>query len=266
MKTKKNLLALTLVLALCAGVFSGCSSNAPDETDEDTVTTSSTEATEEIAVSADIIGEVTYVGTAYLSLSSYEAPEEVTDYAALDVSTLTEVGTTQYVYPSDDAQYYTVSDGTLVEASYVDIVKDCIIAVTTGDSGAQQIIILQTAQEDIPEDTATETTEETQTSAFLAAEVTAVNEDGSLTLLHYISTDDTAIDDYGAVDFTQFAPDETTSEYEIPDDSLIYLAENGELNELNADQIAVGDMLVIYTDDSGVTNIVVYPPETEVTE
>lgn len=266
MKTKKKLLAMTLVLALCAGVFSGCSSNTQNDPDEDTIATSSTEATEEIAVSADIIGEVTYVGTAYLSLSSYEAPEKVTDYAALDVSTLTEVGDTQYVYPDDEAEYFLVSDNTLVVAGYEDIANGCIIAVTTDDTGSQQIIILKTAQEDIPEDTATETTEETQTSAFLAAEVTAVNEDGSLTLLHYISAYDTAIDDYGAVDFTQFVPDETTSEYEIPDDSLIYLAENGELTELNADQIAVGDMLVIYIDDSDVTNIVVYPPETEVTE
>lgn len=144
-----------------------------------------------------------------------------------------------------------------------------IIAVTTGDSSAQQIIILKNT-EDALDDTATEEAEDEgeilPVDTYTVAEVTAVNEDGSLTLLNYVSIEDSLeyiIDDYAAVDFTQFASDEITSEYVIPDGSMVYLAENGELTEYTADHIIAGDMLVIYTDDSDVTNIVVYPAETE---
>ena len=41
----------------------------------------------------------------------------------------------------------------------------------------------------------------------------------------------------------------------IPDDSIVYLVENGELTELTADYIIAGDMLVIYTDEFGVQTI-----------
>lgn len=266
MKTMKILLSLSLVLAVCTCMIAGCSVSTKEEP-ATVATTGSTETTEDTAESEDIIGQVTYVGTAYLSLTSYEAPDDVVDYATLDVSTLTEAGGTKYVYPDENAEYFRVSNGTLVPATYEDIVKGCILAVTADDTGTQQIILLENNQEDEPEDTEAEGTGETRSeSTCIVAEVTSVNTDGSLTLLEYVAPEDLAMEDYEAVDLTQFTPGETTSEYEIPDDSLIYLAENGELTELNADQIAVGDMLVIDTDDSGVTNILVYPPETEETE
>lgn len=266
MKTMKQLLSLSLVLALCACMFAGCSSSTKEEP-ESTATTGNTETAVDTVESEDIIGQVTYVGTAYLSLTAYEAPDDVTDYAVLDVSTLTEAGGTKYVYPDENAEYYMVSSGTLVSATYEDIVKGCILAVTADDIGTQQIILLENNQEDEPEDTATEETGETlPESTCIVAEVTAVNTDGSLTLLEYVAAEDLALEDYTAVDLTQFTPGEITSEYRIPDDSLIYLAENGEMTELTADQIAVGDMLVIYTDDSAVTNILVYPPKAETEE
>lgn len=288
MKTKKGYLALLMVLAICVGMFTGCSgSNSTyDDDDEDLGTLSNADTNSDDAVEAeDVIGEVTYVGTSYLSLSTYESTSEITDYTTLDTSTLTEVGGMEYVYPDDSAEYYTVSSATLVSAAYEDITAGCIIAVTTDTYGIQQIIILQaTEDEEVPDDTATEETEDDgemlAVDTYIVAEVTAVNEDGSLTLLNYVSIEDAmeyTIEDYFAADLTQFASDGTYSDYVIPADAVIYLIENsddpeltedGIADEITADYIIAGDMLVIYTDDYGVTNIVVYPAEaeTEITE
>lgn len=290
MKTKKGYLALLMVLVICVGMFTGCSdSNGTyDNEDEDfgTLSNADTNADADDAVEAeDVIGEVTYVGTSYLSLSTYESTSEITDYATLDTSTLTEVGGMEYVYPDDSAEYYMVSSATLVSAAYEDITAGCIIAVTTDTYGTQQIIILKDAEdEEVLDDTATEEPEDDgemlPVDTYIIAEVTAVNEDGSLTLLNYVSIEDAmeyTIEDYFAADLTLFAPDETYSDYEIPADAVIYLiensddpelTENGIADEITADYIIAGDMLVIYTDDYGVTNIVVYPAEaeTEVTE
>lgn len=290
MKTKKGYLALLMVLTICVGMFTGCSdsNSAYDDDQENTGTTNNadtTDDTDETVEAEDVIGEVTYVGTSYLSLSTYESSSEIADYATLDTSTLTEVGGMEYVYPDDTAEYYMVSSATLVSATYEDITAGCIIVVTTDASGTQQIIILKDVEdEEVLDDAATEETgddgEMLPVDTYVVAEVTAVNEDGSLTLLNYVSIEDAmeyTIEDYFTVDLTQFTPDETYSDYEIPADAVIYLIENsddpelaedGIADEITADYIIAGDMLVIYTDDYGVTNIVVYPAEaeTEITE
>lgn len=286
MKTKKKYLSLLMALLLCVGIFSGCSdtSDTYDEDDPGTSTNTNGEL-DEIVQAEDVLGEVTYVGTSYLSLTTYESASEITDYAAVDVSSLTEVGSMEYVYPDTNAEYYKVSSAMLVSASYEDLAAGCMIAVTTGSDGTQQIIILEeAADEDLTDDTATEETEDDgemlPVDTYVVAEVTAVNEDGSLTLLNYVSIEDAleyTIEDYFAADLTQFDSDGTYSDYTIPEDAIIYLVETSEdpeltedgiADEITADYIIVSDMLVIYTDDFGVTNIVVYPAEaeTEVTE
>ena len=94
-------------------------------------------------------------------------------------------------------------------------------------------------------------------------------------MLNYVAIEDAleyTIEDYFAADLTQFDSDGTYSDYTIPEDAIIYLVETSEdpeltedsiADEITADYIIVSDMLVIYTDDFGVTNIVVYPAETE---
>lgn len=284
MKTKKGYLALVMVLVLCIAMFTGCSdTNSTYDDEEDIGTINSVETTDDTddnIETEDVIGEVTYVGSSYLSLSTYESESEITDYVSLDVSTLTEVGGMEYVYPDDAAEYYMVSNATLVSAAYEDITAGCIIAVTTDSSGIQQIIILTTAEEEeSQEDTSTENTEDDgdmlALETYIVAEVTAVNEDGSLTLLNYVSIEDAieyTIEDYFAADLTQFDSDGSYSDYVVPKDAVIYLietsedpelTEDGYVDEITSDYIIVGDMLVIYTDEYGVTNIVVYPAEAE---
>lgn len=286
MKTKKKYLSLLMALLMCIGIFSGCSGTSDTYDEDDPGTSANTnDELDESVQAEDVLGEVTYVGTSYLSLTTYESASEITDYAAVDVSSLTEVGGMEYVYPDANAEYYKVSSAMLVSASYEDLAAGCMIAVTTGSDGTQQIIILEeAAAENLTDDTATEETEDDgemlPVDTYVVAEVTAVNEDGSLTLLNYVSIEDAleyTIEDYFAADLTQFDSDGTYSDYTIPEDAIIYLVETSEdpeltedgiADEITADYIIVSDMLVIYTDDFGVTNIVVYPAEaeTEVTE
>ena len=159
---------------------------------------------------ADVIGEVTYVGTSYLSVTTYESESEVTDYATLDTDTLTETGSTQYVYPDDASTYYMVSEAALTNATADDLVAGCLIAVTTDDDGNQQIIILKTADE-TSEDDEDETTG-TEDDADVIAEVTAVNDNGTLELTIYDVVDDTLdISDY-ATDTTEATDSGTVTE------------------------------------------------------
>ena len=287
MKTTKKYLALLMALLLCVSIFAGCSDTGSNYDDDDSELNTSTNADDELdaaVVSEDLLGEVTYVGTSYMSLTTYESANEITDYATLDVSTLTEIGGMEYIYPDEAAEYYKVDSATLVAASYEDITAGCIIAAVTDETGIQQIIILkEAADEDLTDNTTLDDTEDDSemlpVDTYVVAEVTAVNEDGSLSLLNYVSIEDAmeyTIEDYFAADLTQFASDGTYSDYAIPDDAIIYLVEtskdpelteDGIADEITADYIIVGDMLVIYTDDAGTTNIVVYPAEeVEVTE
>ena len=164
------------------------------------------------------------------------------------------------MYPDDTATYHLVSEGALVDATADEVVAGCLIAVTTDGNGVQQIIILKTADE-TSEDNEDETTG-TEEDADVIAEVTAVNDDGTLELTIYDVVDDTLeITDYADVDLNNYAASETTETYTIVDDAVISVVEEGVLTETTSDEIVTGDMLVIYLDDEGVTNIAVYHTE-----
>ena len=269
MKKTKSLLALLMVLALCLGIFAGCgttTSNNNDDDDTGTTQGNLTDDDDETLTDApeDIIGKVTYVGTSYLSVSTYETESKITDYAALDTSTLTDAGATEYVYPEDSATYYTVSSGTLVSATADDVVTGCMIAVTAADDGTQQIIILKTADETSEDDE--DETVGTEDDADVIAEVTAVNDDGTLELSIYEVLDSTVeITDYAAVDLENYTTSEATETYTIADGAVISVVEEGILIETTSGEIIAGDMLVIYTDDSDITNIVIYHAEEDST-
>lgn len=271
MSKVKSLLAIMMAMLLCVGIFAGCSStqtNTNTNDDDDNAGTTSSSNTsdddDDTTVAEDVLGEVTYVGTSYLSLTTYESESEITDYATLDTDTLTEAGSTEYVYPDDTVTYYKVSEGALVSATADDVVAGCLIAVTTDDDGAQQIIILKTADE-TTEDDENETTD-TEEDADVVAEVTAVNDDGTLELTIYDVVDDTVeITDYAAVDLDNYTVSEATETYTIADDAVIAVVEEGVLTETTSEEIVAGDFLVIYTDEEGVTNIAVYHAEEDST-
>ena len=272
MSKAKSLLAIMMAMLLCIGIFAGCSTtttnnNSGSNNDSDTTQGSQSDTSDDDTLTnevEDVIGEVTYVGTSYLSVTTYESESEVTDYATLDTDTLTKAGSTEYVYPDDTVTYYMVSEGALVSATADDVVAGCLIAVTTDDDGAQQIIILKTADE-ATEDDEDETTG-TEEDADVIAEVTAVNDDGTLELTIYNVVDDTLeISDYASVDLDNYAVSETTETYTIADDTVIAVVEEGVLTETTSEEIVTGDFIVIYTDDEGVTNIAVYHAEEDST-
>ncbi len=157
-----------------------------------------------------------------------------------------------------------MSEGALVPAAADDVVAGCLIAVTTDDDGAQQIIILKTADEATEDDE--DETAGTEEDADVIAEVTAVNDDGTLELTIYDVVDDTVeITDYAAVDLDNYTVSETTETYTIADDAIISVVEEGVFTETTSAEIVAGDFIVIYTDDDGVTNIAVYHAEDDST-
>ena len=101
-------------------------------------------------------------------------------------------------------------------------------------------------------------------NADVIAEVTAVNDDGALEMTIYDVVDDTLeITDYADVDLDNYTASETTETYTIADETVIAVVEDGVLTETTSEEIVAGDMLVIYVDDEGVTNIAVYHTEEE---
>ena len=96
------------------------------------------------------------------------------------------------------------------------------------------------------------------------SQVTAVGEDGSLTVSQYqrkADAEDGAITDYAAVDLEQYEDTGVSRELTISDTAIIQVAENGTLSDALAEDIAVGDMLIVYTDDTGTQVVVIYPAE-----
>lgn len=127
---------------------------------------------------------------------------------------------------------------------------------------------------DTQETTDSETEEESQdtqtsladTAAFTVAEVSQVAEDGTLTLILYEPTDSESTDSsdltsYADLDLSQFQRSEETQTYTPQDSITVDEADNGTLTPASLQDIAVGDTLVIYTDEEGNDAIVLYPQQ-----
>ena len=98
------------------------------------------------------------------------------------------------------------------------------------------------------------------------AEVTAISEEGVLTLTLYGPTEDGAeyeITDVKVVDFANYEATEETEEYTIASTDKIWTVENGDIEEIEDTEIVVGDMLVIYDVSEERTNLVVYHAQSE---
>lgn len=74
------------------------------------------------------MGEVTYVGSSYISVTAYTGGEDVTDFTTLDVSGLTASEDTESIDTTEDTEYLKVESGMLNAATRDD--------VTTGPSSS----------------------------------------------------------------------------------------------------------------------------------
>ena len=271
-KKTTSVFAFILALIMCAGIFAGCTStkNDSDDTESDTTgsdtsetdtgsTTSDTSVDDGSdddlsVVPEDVLGEVSYIGDFYIVVDEYTVENEITDYTTVDLDAFSLSGESEYVLYEDTVEFSILSDGVLAAISADDLTLGSIVAVTTSAEGVQQIIILQLSE---------------STSSETVAEVKALNDDGSLELAYYELSDDEAdyeIADYASVELSNYAALDETATYVIGDTAVVYEVIDGTLTEATADDITVGDMLVIYTDTSGITNIAVYHTEQETEE
>ena len=92
--------------------------------------------------------------------------------------------------------------------------------------------------------------------ALQIAEVTAIADDGTLSMTLYTLTEGAEEPtDYAAIDMSLYEAGTETAEY-LPDER------DGELTEATAADIAVGDMLAFYKTEDGTNAIAIYHPET----
>lgn len=104
-----------------------------------------------------------------------------------------------------------------------------------------------------------EETDEAAGDGLLIAEVTAVNEDGSCSLLLYdLAEGAQEPADYADIDLSLYEPGTETAEYTPEDTVLIYEVTDGTLSSVGPGVIVVGDMLAFYTDEDGTECIAVY--------
>lgn len=145
MKWKENRVVLCLALcAACLVVLAACSGNSDDTVETETTPVETTPVEEETRQT--VMGQVSYVGSAYISVSVYEADGEVEDYAALDPASLTPTEQTESITTTDDTEYWKVEDGGLVQADREEITTEAMIVSTYTEDGTHQVILLAAEQ------------------------------------------------------------------------------------------------------------------------
>lgn len=147
MKHTKKYIALTLAMALgCLAVLTACSGNKSTSTSQSTGTSASQAAsgsTEETAAQETVMGEVTYVGSNYISVTVYTGGEEATDFTTLDVSGLTASEDTDSIDTTDATEYFKAEAGTLNAATRDDVSTGTFIVSTWDEEGNHQIILIE---------------------------------------------------------------------------------------------------------------------------
>ena len=150
---RRKLICLLAAVLVCSLLLAGCAANnaAEDDLSDETQTDDTTGADDtksDDTLTSDILGEVSYLGDGYFELMTYDVPEDAGDYTSLDLSSLTEDSSYDYIYPDENTVYYLLSDGVLVSAAAADVEVGDLIVQTTADDGEARIIILQKAESD----------------------------------------------------------------------------------------------------------------------
>ena len=149
---------------------SSTSSSEDSSSSESTASTNFTSS--EGSLSQDIVGELTYIGSSSLVLDLYEPDTDITDYTDTTDITFTSTGDSETVTLEDGVEYQTVSDGALTVITLDDLAEGDMVAVTTSEDGAQQIIVLEVAH--VEDDLASSSS--VSENAELATEESALEE------------------------------------------------------------------------------------------
>lgn len=106
------------------------------------------------------MGEVTYVGSSYISVTAYTGGEDVTDFTTLDVSGLTASEETESIDTAEDTEYLKVEEGMLNSATRDDVTTGTFIVSTYDEDGTHQIILIESGEAaDAGEETASDSSE-----------------------------------------------------------------------------------------------------------
>ncbi|MGN0629021.1 MAG: hypothetical protein ACI4IW_05285 [Oscillospiraceae bacterium] len=254
MSKKHGFLPLALVAALLFGcLISGCSENAGNGAENSGGSSESSDASsEESIIEEDVIGEVSYIGSTYVSVTVCISDTDIDDYANADTGSLTLTDGTQSITTDADTEYCSASGGELVPAKREDIAKGDIIAFTSS-GGTRRIIILQSASEAFA------------SCETAVAEVTASYENGGFSLSVYALSEEAAgyeLTDAVSAELGNYAASGKTVDYSVPEGASLRIVREGVAEEISADDIAVGDMLVIQNDaSSGAVLITVHRSE-----
>lgn len=147
MKHTKKYIALCLAMALgCLAVLTACSSDKSTSQTQSTGTSSSqasSGSTESTEAQETVMGEVTYVGSSYISVTAYTGGEDVTDFNTLDVSGLTASEDTESIDTTEDTEYLKVESGMLNAATRDDVTTGAFIVSTYDEDGTHQIILVE---------------------------------------------------------------------------------------------------------------------------
>lgn len=149
MKHTKKYIALCLAMALgCLAVLTACSGDKSTSQTQSTGTSSSQTAsgsTESTEAQETVMGEVTYVGSSYISVTAYTGGEDATDFTTLDVSGLTASEATESIDTAEDTEYLKVECGMLNAATRDDVVTGAFIVSTYDEDGTHQIILVESS-------------------------------------------------------------------------------------------------------------------------
>lgn len=147
MKHTKKYIALCLAMALgCLAVLTACSSDKSTSQTQGTGTSSSqasSGSTESTEAQETVMGEVTYVGSSYISVTAYTGGEDVTDFTTLDVSGLTASEDTESIDTTEDTEYLKVESGMLNAATRDDVTTGSFVVSTYDEDGTHQIILVE---------------------------------------------------------------------------------------------------------------------------
>lgn len=172
LKHTKKYTALCLAMALgCLAVLTACSGDKSTSQTQSTTASASQAAsgsTEETAQET-VMGEVTYVGSSYISVTAYTGGEDVTDFTTLDVSGLTASEETESIDTAEDTEYLKVEEGMLNSATRDDVTTGTFIVSTYDEDGTHQIILIESGE-------AADAGEETASGSSEAASASTVEE------------------------------------------------------------------------------------------
>lgn len=172
LKHTKKYTALCLAMALgCLAVLTACSGDKSTSQTQSTAASASQAAsgsTEETAQET-VMGEVTYVGSSYISVTAYTGGEDVTDFTTLDVSGLTASEENESIDTAEDTEYLKVEEGMLNSATRDDVTTGTFIVSTYDEDGTHQIILIESGE-------AADASEETASGNSEAASASTVEE------------------------------------------------------------------------------------------